>query len=1170
MAEQKDRIAFLKNALISLAKAVEDVSQGLINLETVIKRLKGETTQLSKNADKAAASMRKTAEETNKATTALKKNETQTKSSDNTNKGFFGNIGKNLKTIVSFYGAYQVLNLAISAFTDLTVGSAKRAIALEKALADLRAVAGLTSEDIEVLKGVVFEVAGVTSLTAIEVVELQKQLAKLGSSTEEIANLTKPIALLSQALGEDAGGVAAVLKKTLNQFQATSEEADKFANVLTGAVNETALSMNDLGTALGYVGPLGAQLGVSFEETAALLGILADNGFKASKAGTGLRSFFIAAAKDGRPFNEFLEDLGDSNLQAAESVETFGKVAASQVLVLSKNVGKYKELSDELRTSNRLFEANAVQMGSTEGQIQLLVSAYDRFSTTLGDVVTKTNVFVKLIKFLSPETAAQAKAFQILSNASDKTKGNFESLTEAMVGFGEGSEFSTTKAQLALRDLLVSSGTITKEQGSFLINQYMENGKTIQEYYEGLGGPVELAIRGIIDLGEERATILRDEKIAQAAVNDEYKAATEAVSNLRSEAAKGNLEDKDKEAILKRIQKSLEDTTKAYNESTDVDQRKVLEKRIALYEDLEKSVKGLDNSQDALDKKEQARLKELEEIQKANFKDELDRIKAELEAEVDRIKAVTDVELEGAKNSEEAAQIRLKQEKLVQAAYRNSVSQLDKLKETYPDFIEEIEKASGAYEKFVKFTQSDIGKEGITTLNDYKKEFEDLGKKLKEGKITLEQYEAQDAALQSSLLSSIGTLKDSTDANGELKEMLDRVVAAYLAAKKGAEDYTKSTKKEFDKITILGKDFAIDLTIEEAIGMSLATTADIIANFNDTALENTKNRLEAEKDEIANRYEVEQDILKSQLDNQIITESQYRKKQKELRKAQLAEENTIDKKIFDAEKKRDRQDATTGYLQALASIIPNLIVYDKVGNPVELSLKAALSSALATAAYGAELSAISQRQFFPRKFEKGGMVSSSQSINNRVSNSNSSNITSYITNDNSSLSSLVTNNNTSSNSSTDVKNYKEGGLAVGPSHAEGGIPFTVKGKEGFEMEGGEFIVNKRATAVHRELLERINGSYNTSAIASTRKFSNGGLVQNQVLSPNVNLVNKQEPTRVIIEKEDTESVDYLKAIAEATTSTAIGVSKPVRAYVSDKDLRNDSTERRLRDRNDRI
>ena len=59
--------------------------------------------------------------------------------------------------------------------------------------------------------------------------------------------------------------------------------------------------------------------------------------------------------------------------------------------------------------------------------------------------------------------------------------------------------------------------------------------------------------------------------------------------------------------------------------------------------------------------------------------------------------------------------------------------------------------------------------------------------------------------------------------------------------------------------------------------------------------------------------------------------------------------------------------------------------------------------------------------------------------------------------------------------STDVK-YEKGGLLKGKSHSEGGIPFTVAGRGGFEAEGGEYIVNKRATAMYFPVLEAINRS----------------------------------------------------------------------------------------------
>nr|WP_314558465.1 chromosome segregation ATPase [uncultured Capnocytophaga sp.] len=76
---------------------------------------------------------------------------------------------------------------------------------------------------------------------------------------------------------------------------------------------------------------------------------------------------------------------------------------------------------------------------------------------------------------------------------------------------------------------------------------------------------------------------------------------------------------------------------------------------------------------------------------------------------------------------------------------------------------------------------------------------------------------------------------------------------------------------------------------------------------------------------------------------------------------------------------------------------------------------------------------------------------------------------------------------------TDVK-YAEGGLISGKSHAEGGVPFSVAGRGGFEAEGGEYIVNKRATAMYFPVLEAINssvrnGSYNPVYMAA------GGMVR---------------------------------------------------------------------------
>ena len=78
---------------------------------------------------------------------------------------------------------------------------------------------------------------------------------------------------------------------------------------------------------------------------------------------------------------------------------------------------------------------------------------------------------------------------------------------------------------------------------------------------------------------------------------------------------------------------------------------------------------------------------------------------------------------------------------------------------------------------------------------------------------------------------------------------------------------------------------------------------------------------------------------------------------------------------------------------------------------------------------------------------------------------------------------------------TQAKSYlkfQSGGVLNGPSHANGGIPFSVGGRLGFEAEGGEAIINKRSTAMFRPLLSQIN------AAGGGVQFAAGGIAQNEI------------------------------------------------------------------------
>lgn len=1038
MSEDK-RLSGLKNTLTNVSKVVETLAAKLQDLNSQISQLAGNSTKLEK-------AQAKTAKETEKVAKAQKENAKNTKDADKANKGLFSNIGKNLKTIVSFYGAYQVLNLALRAFSDITVGSIKRAIDFEKALSDLRAIAGLSAQDVSRLEKVVFDVAGATSLTTTEVVDLQKSLAKLGASVTEIENLTEPIAILSQSLGEDPGGVAASLKKALNQFQATSEEADRFGNVFVGAVNETALSLNDLGTALSYVGPLASQLGISFEETSALLGILADNGFKASKAGTGLRQFFVTAAKDGRPFNEFLEDIATRNLNITEATELFNKTGASQALVLSENLEKFKQLSEELSDNTRLMTANAVQMDNTQGQLDLLSSAYNKLSTRIGEFFLQNKVIIGVTQLLDVKTAALAETYSILATASDQTKENINELTESFRRVSDETDKMNVSSLEQAFKIIEQSGQFS-ERSIYLFQEYLkiyrffgdtelEALNAIEDNQGGAVRRIAATAKLLVEQSKERANQLDNEEIALRANDEATQDYARSVSNLQSLAAADVEIYDEKISLLSDLKAEVKENEEAQEKirkkglqasAEEILSYQITEKRIAILRELINTLNGVENSEDSLKKKREEANKEEQKRLKNEFNEYLKRIKETEDA-------IGDLRVE-----------------ISESAFPSQIDLLNGFFGGAEDIIEEAKKRFGANSKFVK----DL----IQALKDTANEIA----------VQLPKEAGEIIDLPSKIIGDI--------VDGDLPEM---------ELKKPAEVVVKTF---YDKVKEAFEGLDWGEVIVEAVG----TATEAVGEFNDTALENTRNRAEQELDIIKSRYEIEENILKSQLDNQLITESQYRQKQTELKKAQIAEENAIEKKIFNAEKKRDRQNASTDYLEAIASIIPTLIAYDKTADPVSVLTKAAITGALATAAYGAELSAISQRKFYEKKFADGGLVS-------------------------------------------------------GPSHEQGGVPFTVQGRGGYEMEGGEYVVNKRATSRHLDLLNKINSSSGISPQTGRYKFAQGGLVNAPI----------------------DESVDYLKVIAEATTSTAVGVSKPVRAYVADKDLRSNATERRIRDRNDRL
>lgn len=999
--------------------------------------------------------------------------------------GIAGGMKGAIKTVLKYSAAFKLINFALQTYRFFTTGAIQAGAEFEKNIANLSAVAGVSGRSLNDLREAALNVAGQTKFTANEIVGLQTELSKLGFSADDVVAATSSIAFGAQALGEPLDQVASQVGKIINQFNLLAEESGIVVDTIVTTINESALSMGSFATAIQYVGPLASGLGFSLQETAGAMAVLADNGFTASRIGTGLRGIFTELGTETVDLKSRLRELSEENLSLSEAVDLVGKRNAAQLITLVDNISVLDESEQRYYKQGRALESAAIQADTFSGQMDILKSAINEYQISIGNAIIETDFFQRVLSAISPSAGKTAAAFRLIKETGFEGVGeDIEKVVNDFDAFRVAVERAATEYEMTIEEV---EEEVRKNQDRTVYNRQQGFNQTVRGYSK-IGQAVEGYQKKLLELAaeEERNLLVQKERNK---VQEQYQPI---IDKLVVREQLGDDITDDADALATEVRKRMQGI---------VEEVKVWEQAIT----------------DASNDQERERLKNLKLAEEAKLK--------ELSNYYRLLANLIGVEIEGNKEADTIVRRRAEQ-------FKDLIDSYDDYKKSIKDTNDILELQNEAEENFIENTNARIRlnkelqdsnteligqleneirvrreaidaedqstKQGAYNISMYNREIEALEK-------LIQKYYDQNEALnanadtirfaQSNFNKALKELERDYD-KGDIgtkafterrEQLLNDFRAQLTAIAAGNPEMEKAVDALFGKIQgdmegpINWRELLAD-GLDEAI----STVSGIIDTFGDTAFNNLKNRLEAEKELLKDRYETEDYLAKQQFENGLINESQYRRRQQQLRKRQVEEENAIDKKLFEAQNQRDKNKARTDYLESLASIVPELIKAGKV-IPLDLAITSAITATLATASYTSELSAINQRQFIPKKFAQGGMVQ-------------------------------------------------------GPSHAEGGIPFTVRGQSGYEMEGGEFIVNKRASSLHRELLERINNS---------TKFANGGVV-NKTVTRNDSVA---------------ESVNYLKAIAEATTKNAINSSKPVRAFVTSADLRSDETARRIKDNN---
>lgn len=326
---------------------------------------------------------------------------------------------KNIGNYKSALGGYTNLLTSLVAAFGVASGVDLFTTALEKAtsilvnyeaeVVNLAAIAGKTRDEIQPLEEQIQNVAKASINSATDVALLATELIKLGSTPDEAAKLLKPVNDLSLALRASAEDAATLVKSLLNAYQEGADQAGRFTDVLAESANRSALDFQGLRDAFSYLAPTAKTLNFSIERTAAILGILADNGIKAESAGRLTSTALIRLSQEGISLDDALTRLNKTQASGASELESlalsgklFGAEAAKIGIILANNQDKIEENTIAYQNSQgALEELTNKQLRSLDAQIKILDSSFEDYVLKLNESTNFTDKFTGVVKFLS-------------------------------------------------------------------------------------------------------------------------------------------------------------------------------------------------------------------------------------------------------------------------------------------------------------------------------------------------------------------------------------------------------------------------------------------------------------------------------------------------------------------------------------------------------------------------------------------------------------------------------------------------------------------------------------------------------------------------------------------------------------------------------------------------
>ena len=215
----------------------------------------------------------------------------------------------------------------------------------EAQMSRVQAISGATAEEAGLLADKAKEMGESTVFSATESAQALEYMAMAGWKTDDMLSGLAGIMNLAAASGEDLAATSDIVTDALTAFGLTAADSTHFADVLAVASSNANTNVGMMGETFKYVAPVAGALGYNVEDVALAVGLMANNGIKASQAGTSLRGALTHLAKPTENVWIALSDLGLALSDTTDDFEGVTNNLGEYNAVLYNNDGTTKSFS---------------------------------------------------------------------------------------------------------------------------------------------------------------------------------------------------------------------------------------------------------------------------------------------------------------------------------------------------------------------------------------------------------------------------------------------------------------------------------------------------------------------------------------------------------------------------------------------------------------------------------------------------------------------------------------------------------------------------------------------------------------------------------------------------------------------------------------------------------